>query len=238
MAGPVTAGSILSRSFAVFGSGWIPFLSISFLIYSPLLLWNLVQTSGDILSPTSETIVSALASLIFPPLATAALIYGVFRHLRGETASIGECLQAAAARWLPVLVLALLVALATGFATLALIIPGIIVHCGLFVAVPALVVEQLPIGQAFSRSWGLTDGYKMSIFGVVLLLTVIGWVAGAVLGLLLMSAGDLTPLSSFLTVVVTVVLSAVQAIAAAVAYHDLRVHKEGLDEEELAAVFE
>ena len=231
MPGPVTTGSILSRSFGLLGAGLVPFLTISFLVYSPLLLWNLVRAAGG-------GTVSVLASQALAPLATAALIYGVFRSLRGEGSTIGECLGVAMARWLPVLGLTLLITLVTVLGFVALIIPGIIVQCGLFVAVPALIVEELPVRRAYSRSWDLTDGYKLSIFGVFLVLGVIDWGVGELIGFLASGPGEPTLLSSLLGLVATVVVATVEAIAAAVTYHDLRVHKEGLDEEELAAVFE
>ena len=234
----VTTGSILSRAFGLFGMGFVPFLSISLLVHSPLLLWNLARAVGGAANPMAELIEAFLSNLLLAPLASAALIHGVFRSLRGEGSTVGECLRVGLSRWISVLVLALLAGLAVFSATLAFVVPGIVVACGLFVAVPALVVEELPIRSSFRRSWQLTGGYKLSIFGVLLLLAVLGWMFGAVLGLLTAGAEALAPVVSFLGLLLTVALSAVQAIAAAVAYHDLRVHKEGLDEEELAAVFE
>ena len=234
----VTTGSILSRSFGLFGAGFVPFISISLLVHSPLLLWNLGRAATGNANPAAELLEAFLSNLLLAPLASAALIYGVFRSLRGEGSTIGECLRVGLSRWISVLILALLVGLAVFGATLAFIIPGLVVASGLFVAVPALVVEELPIGPSFGRSWQLTKDYKFTLFGVLLLLGVLGWTIGAILGLLTAGAEALAPVISFIGLLLTVALSTVQAIAAAVAYHDLRVHKEGLDEEELASVFE
>ena len=113
MAGPVTTGSILSRSFGLLGAGFVPFLTISFLGHSPLLLWTLVRAAGDGAGSVMAGLIEALASVALAPLATAALIYGVFRSLRGEGSTIGECLGVAMSRWLPVLGLSLLVVFVT-----------------------------------------------------------------------------------------------------------------------------
>lgn len=55
-------------------------------------------------------------------------------------------------------------------ATMFLVIPGLIVNCILFAAVPAAALERINPGEAMSRSSALTQDYRFGIFGLQLLL--------------------------------------------------------------------
>lgn len=242
MSGPVNTGSLLSRTFSLCAAGFTPFLSIAFLIYSPLFVARLLFAATDNLPPW-WILAESFAPLLLGPIAAAALVYGVFRSLRGEAVTVTDCLRIGFSRWLPVLWLTILVGLATMIGMILCIIPGIVVACGLFVAVPALVVEKSPALDTMSRSWSLTEGHKLSIFGLVLVLQAISFGALMLLGLIIGSdpgAAQGTPslTVAMLTLLVTVFTATIQGIASGVAYHDIRVFREGLDEDELAAVFD
>jgi hypothetical protein len=90
------------------------------------------------------------------------------------------------------------------------------------------------------RTFALTKGRRWRIFVAFLGVGVIAWVAGMIAGFLPMAVGGggaslLAALVGFgLTVVVTPLWTALPAVA----YHDLRVEKEGVDTNELAKVFE
>ncbi|MEE8526533.1 MAG: hypothetical protein V3T72_21570 [Thermoanaerobaculia bacterium] len=220
----------------------MPFLSIALLIYSPLFVARLFFAATGTL-PLWWVAVESFAPLLLGPVAAAALIFGVFRSLRGGQVTVSDCLRVGLSRWLPVLWLTILVGLATMVGAILCIIPGVIVSCGLFVAVPALVVERSPALEAMNRSWKLTEGYKLSIFGLMFVLQLIGFAALMLLGLV---SGDQlgavpgTPslTVSMVTLLVTMFTATISGIAAGVTYHDIRVFREGLDEDELAAVFD
>ena len=56
-----------------------------------------------------------------------------------------------------------------GLASILLLIPGIVVLCMFYVAIPVAVVERMGASDALSRSKALTAGHKMTIFGLTLL---------------------------------------------------------------------
>src|SRR2546430_17707776 len=61
-----------------------------------------------------------------------------------------------------------------GLACLLLLIPGIIVGCGLAVAVQAAVLEPLPGDtDGVNRSWNLTSGFKWKAFGLYFVVVVL-----------------------------------------------------------------
>ncbi|MCP3961435.1 MAG: hypothetical protein GY719_26620 [bacterium] len=233
-----TAGTILSRTFSMFVAGFLPFNTISFLIHSPLIAFDVFLYFADGTSVELLVIGTWGSTLLLTPIATAALVYGVFRSMRGQIVTTSECIRVGVSRWLGVVLLSLLLAIATFVGYMLCIAPGVIVTCGMFVAVPALMVEELNAFDATQRSWALTDGYKLAVFGVVLVLGVIGFgvtVIAQLLDLGLVGANVVAQIAQHL---VSIPLTTLQAIAAGIAYYQIRLFREGLDEDELAAVFD
>lgn len=260
MVGPVTFGSILGESFQVFRRGAGTVLGISCAVHAPVLLAAALILAG-LIPDWAGSLVQIVTGLVFAPLASAALIHAVFRLQRRRETTAAESLRVAMSRFWAVLGLSLLVAIAAGFAFFLCIVPGFVVQAGLFAAVPALVVERLRIGEAFDRSWRLTGGYKLHTFAVIFVLLVITWTFAVFLLLLLFTlvpdtVADQDLVESALNeptfqaqslalrlytagnLVFTVLITTLEATAATVAYRQLRETKEGLEEDELLAVFE
>ncbi len=165
---PVTTGSLIVRSFDIFRAGFVPFFTLALIFYSPVAALQItILGAGEADSLTLVDglgLLIMLANVLLIPIASAAVVYGVFQGLRGRPATIGQCISVVAARLLAILILAVLTVLVSGVGYLLCVIPGIIVTCGLFIAGPVLIVESMdPIG-AMKRSWELTDGYKLTLF--------------------------------------------------------------------------
>jgi hypothetical protein len=99
------------------------------------------------------------------------------------------------------------------------------------------------------RSRELTKGHRWKVFGLQLAILipalVVGGIVGAVIFAVSGASGFLavaTALSTTLGQVVNLIWSAIwkafYAIVIVVTYHDLRVAKEGVDTDQIAAVFE
>lgn len=195
------------------------------------------------------SLVATPVSLTLRQLAVATVIPVVFAHLRGERgspeAAPGAALRRAVARILPLLGLAILVALAVGVGAMLCLVPGIIVATATFVATPALMVEKVGVTDAWRRSFDLTAGYRWEVFGVLFVLWAVGFVIGGIgvafmPGLLEDPEGFMPRYTAINTLIGTVgglVNTLLTAVGATVVYHDLRLAKEGLDEDELLEVF-
>ena len=108
----------------------------------------------------------------------------------------------------------------------------------LWVAIPAAVIEKPGVIGSLSRSADLTKGYRWQIFGIIVIVTVIALVAGfAIAFAIVVSDADPTILVLG-NLIITALFTAFWAVISAVGYHDLRVVKEGVGIEELAAVFD
>ena len=93
----------------------------------------------------------------------------------------------------------------------------------------------LPI-ESLKRSSALTKGYRWKIFGIFVIIAVVNVVAIKVLGRVLVIGGG--PIPAIGEFVWRAIIGAFSSILGTVVYHDLRVAKEGIDIERIAAVFD
>jgi hypothetical protein len=108
------------------------------------------------------------------------------------------------------------------------------------VAVPAVVLENLPAGKALARSVELTEGHRGRVFLIILCAMMIGYASAALLqGPFMMGAflaGPGTSTAIALTIVGAVLggiggmfSGPIMIIGLAMVYYDLRIRKEALD---------
>ena len=117
-----------------------------------------------------------------------------------------------------------------------LIIPGLILYTMWFLGLPACVVERLGPWTSFRRSQELTKGYRWKIFALALLFPVLDAGGSHVIVPVLALAGPIAGLTGQL--IWTGLTAAFLGIIIAVTYYDLRVIKEGVDIDQITAVFE
>lgn len=256
----ITTGNIVRRSFRIFGQAPGLFFSIILILYSPLLLliFPVMLDTAAPAEPTPESLSGPLDQaglalwgpmaagfllfLVIAPAATAAIAYGVVRKMRGESVTLGECFRKGFRRWVSVVGASILIGLLTMGGLLLCVFPGLIATTGWFVAIPAVVVERISATDGMQRSWDLTRGHRLSVFGVIFvfgLLQQLTEVPGYVvetLGVAQEGIGLLLLL--LLTTGLSLLFTAVHSVSSAVAYHDLRVEKEGFGLEEIAAAFD
>ncbi len=232
-------GSILGRSFSVFGKNIVSFMVLGVLLHLPSIYIvhdMLAQIDAGTWDGGEGGIVPRLIGMFSGQMLAATLIYGTVMELRGMHAGIGKCIQVGLVRALPVMLTAILAGLAIGIGFVLLIVPGLIVMTVLYVAIPVAVIERPGVMASLSRSSELTSGYRMKIFGlgVILMGSVI------LVGLLIGSQDDIASLSTYLYAYTgfEIVIAVLGSIVSAVVYQDLRAIKDGVNIDELAAVFE
>jgi hypothetical protein len=241
---PLSVGNVLGRTFSIWAKNFVPFTVLAAIVYSPMLIALLVLISGQPTLRGLTTFLGALSlfSLILSIPATAAIIYGVFQELHGQRVSLGQSVSVGLRRLLPVLGTSLLVGLCVTGGFILLVIPGFILMCMLWLAVPVAVVEGQGGTGALGRSRSLTEGVKGTIFGILFVIGAINYLASFILQKAFLGSGAASMGSIKLYLVLVTVLSmlalTLNAVANAVAYHDIREAKEGVHIDELIAVFE
>jgi len=231
----VSTGAILSETFSVYASNFVPFTIIATLFMSPLLavvVWMAtLEPRAQLGAALLALPVAAALQLVAQPVATAAMTYGVFQELRGGHAEVGDCLRVGFSCLLPVVGVALLEALAVAGGLLFCIVPGIVIATLLAVAVPAAVEERPGVLGALRRSSELTAGFRWKVFGVLFTIGGLDFVLGRVLGLLPVG------LELVVSTAKDVLVMGVSATAGAVLYYRLRAARESVSVSDLGSIF-
>jgi hypothetical protein len=250
--GTFRLGDVFGKAFRVFGRHIIAFFLLAVLANLPAYLVRLgvVQLAatappGSVLSPFRVLLVnyaSAPVTMICWAIANGAMTYGVVQGLRGRTMSIAQASAIAVRRFLPLIGVAILLALLFWLGFAFLIVPGLIVYSIYYVAAPACVAEQAGIGASLSRSRFLTKGHRLQIFGAAALIFIVWAIANiAITRALVALAGPVTTALRAVQIVSYVVqafFGAFNAVLVGVFYYQLRVAKEGIDLAKIASVFD
>lgn len=239
-------GNVLSRSFSIWGKNFVPFFLMTGLVQSPVLALTVYMATIDqeeMAKDLTQTgiLVGALviAALLFAPLATASVTYGVLQQLRGRHASVSDCFRVGMSRALAVLGVAIVAGFATAFGYVLCCVPGLFFATAYFVAAPVAVVERKGVFASLSRSWQLTEGARWPVFGLIFVLGAIGAVIQQIVKFPAaeLEGGAAIVLAVF-SALISVGTSSLNAVTGAVTYHDLRTEKEGANSQDLAAVFD
>lgn len=244
-----SVGNALGTSFRVWFRNFLPFTILNALLYVPLLVWGSTVMHGEV---TLEKVASldrfvlifGLSSFLIQMFLVSTVTYGVVMELRGQRASMAANLRVGISRLLPSLLVTLLWALCVGLGFLALIVPGLILYCMFFVAVPASVIERPGIGGALSRSRQLTSGSRPGIFALILIVGLVSLGVEKLLEGALLDTSDPGKVMASVRVYVyasaafEIVAGVFGAVLAAVTYAQLRFSKEGASADELARVFD
>ena len=251
MNGDLQIGDVLSRSVSTYFANIIPFTAIAAIVTLPSLLLQLGHLPFDSKVLTQLCNFSAsMWSLVAGYVISGFVTYAAFNSLKGVQLTASEAASKAMSRLPAVALTGLLMGAIIFAGSLACFVPGIIASLFLYVAVPAAVIEGRGPVDALQRSAELTEGHKLNIFLMWLLIAgCFGLVAcglgsmGAALGGVIAKNMGAVGLKGFTggTSIVSYLLSAFisgfGATLVAVVYHDLRQLREGSSVDDLLAVF-
>ncbi|HML15136.1 MAG TPA: hypothetical protein VK456_17650 [Xanthobacteraceae bacterium] len=233
--GEFRIGPVFSRTLTLLLHNFPIYFAVAALAAVPGVL---LETAGaDKAAAAALAPLGLLAMLVFGPLSQAIMLYTAFQDMGGRRVVLSESIGAAFRRWLPLIGLAICMGIGIGVGFIFLVVPGLILATMWYVATPACIVERRGVFDSMARSSALTKGHRWPIFGVMLLLGIGGGVMAAVIKAVLVLSG-----SAGLVIVGSLAWSALAGafgtIFVVVAYHDLRVAKEGVDIRQNAAVFD
>lgn len=264
----ISAGNIFKQTFAVWFRNILVYLILSSIACVPLLIyaWSVLTGEFSLQKLVIFGPVLAFAALLLSPIITGMVSYSVFRTLRGDSTPLGTAVAAGLARLVPIVTTGIVVGIVVGlfFApmiwgytkggnessmlTLLMLIPGIYASIMLSLAVPAAAVEGLNAIAAVKRSYQLTQGSRGTIFGVLFLIGIIENILSRIVESVLLSGTPtlanieayMADVKVYLWVILgfSVLFMSLRGVAQAVAYHDIRTVREGLDSGDLASVFE
>jgi hypothetical protein len=241
-------GAVFRRAFDVFFRdfgkffllallAWLPVLVVSFIVgfrYAVLGSAEFAGPRGAFVAAGVLVLIVAGASFL---LSQAVILYGAVERMRDHSFALGDSLRHGLARFFPVLGVYVLTTLAILVGLALLLVPGIIVGMMLFVSLPACIVEKLGPYQSLKRSAQLTKGNRWRVLAIAVLLYLGNAIGQAIFRFALFAAAGPTAaaLGAFLW---SVIFGAAYAVVVAVVYHDLRVARDGIDIEGIAAAFD
>jgi hypothetical protein len=248
-------GGVLSKTSHVFFRRPVTFLLITFASLSPLLVAGLLlQTTGRVsygmlpgagrqpMQPEDMNLlmtfgwISMFAMIVLGALNSAITLHITLQHMRGASVRLGEAIARGFARFFPLVGMLAIVFVAMVFASILLVVPAFILLTMWSVANPVCVYERLGPVRSLGRSRSLTKGFRWKLFWLFILF---------ILANVVLTGFQFLGAQQQAGVVVTVIgavgkytLISLYNIGTAVAYYDLKVVKEGVDIEGVAAVFD
>jgi hypothetical protein len=249
----IDIGRVIQRGFQTLGRQYYVFFGLAVLLIAvPAIVVGLVlvptavsaSATGD---PTAMLgvltspgfLLSMLIAILCSVLLQAAIVRASILDLRGDRVDIGTTLVESLKLVLPMIGLSILTSVVVGIGLVLLIVPGIIAFIVLVVSVPALVSEHKGVIESMSRSSELTKGSRGKIFLLLLIFGVLYWIASFVAGLVINPMLLSSPmLGVILQAIFSSIVSLVGAVMVASLYVELRMVKEGVSEQGLAAIFQ
>lgn len=232
-------GKVVSTSLSIFLRNIVSFTVIAGMAVLPAVGLGLAMRYG-VLIIWNRWLYFAITlplTLILMALTTAIILHATFQHMRGRPVRLTEAISRGLSRSLILLGLMLLqsVAIAAG---LLLIVPGILLLAMWFVAVPICVVENTGPTQSLKRSTALTKGLRWKIFALLLLSYGVSVLGGELLSWTTTNAFDSYSVRLVAEAIWQSLNGGFGSVLITVAYYYLRVTKEGVDVEQIAAVFD
>jgi hypothetical protein len=233
-------GNVLSRAIGLLSRKGVLFVLVSAVTQLPNLVVALhatgVRSSAPGAAGAELGLVVLFGVLVLIPLVQTVVYHAAFQDMLGRPIRLGDSLGIAFRRFFPVLGALICMGAAIGLGFALLIVPGVIWAAMFAVAVPACVVERLGPIASCGRSAYLTKGNRWKVIGIGLSLIVVSFAVGAIAFVLPFVLG--VALGALVNLVLNAVLGAFYSLVAVVMYHDLRVAKEGIGTDRIAAVFD
>jgi hypothetical protein len=238
-------GDVLSRTLSILGRNFLPFVLVAAIPQIPKLL--LGQPMGTQFNGGSGqgamTLLVGIITALLTLFSQATIIYATFDFLLGHEVNLGASFRVGGQRLGQTLLLWIYEGFAIAFAFILLLVPGLILLTMWYVAFPICVIERLDPILSISRSAQLTKGHRWRLFAVLFVFLLGSLVTGFVLGLFIGGAGAAISPSWIkwalmaARFVIQTLLGIYSAVLTTVIYHELRIAREGVDSEQVAAVF-
>lgn len=239
-----SAGRVLGRSTSLLIANLPAFVVIAAVLFTPVFVVSLIVGPGSVAhghAADSAELADARSSelagqfsvgilaFIAQYLLAGAAAYAALRGLAGHKTGFADAVVGGLRRLLPVVDSGFVAGILVGIGFLLLVVPGLVLTCVLYAAVPAALAERLDVTASLGRSRDLTRGRRVPILAVMLasLLPMMG--VGIVLPILL--AGTGRTIALLVGAHAQLIFGLFGGVCMAVAYHDLRVEKDAVTPE-------
>jgi hypothetical protein len=241
---PMSLAELLDAGFGVYRRQFVPLVMVALVTQSiPLALNLYVEMAGGALVRPMLALAGMIAAVVLASIGQAASTFIVAETYLGGSITPGAAMGRATPFMGRLIAASFLSALLWGVGFILLIIPGLIIVCGLAVAAPAIVLENLPRAtNGLSRSWNLTKGFRFKVFLVYVVSFLLIFLPAVALGGLGMAAATQAETVTGAAFGMLLVVTLLQLLAypffyvmTTLMYYDFRVRKEAYDLEMLSS---
>jgi hypothetical protein len=152
---------LLQRSFELVGPIYWPLLILASPGFIPAIVTELTPLFGGILNLAYVLIVA--------PILGGAALWLVDQHLKGQAPLLGNSLDRAASKAVPLVFANILLVLIVSLGMLLLVLPGIYWGVRLAFALCAIVLEDKGVTEGLGYSWNLVKGRWWGVFWALLM---------------------------------------------------------------------
>ncbi len=213
----VDIGKILGESFSIYGAQAGALLGTAAVIF---LLVGVIQGLAGASDSLVLSLVGSIASIVGTTLYggfVVKLVEDVRDGRRDDT--VGDLLRSASGFILPLLGNGILKGIAVAIGLVLLVVPGLILLTIWAVTGPAIVAERRGAIEAFGRSRELVKGEGFPVFGLIVIIFLIGIGISIVAGILGGGLGDGGAIAA--SIVGTIIVAPITSVATAVLFFDL-----------------
>lgn len=254
----MSVSRVFSRTVAVISGNPATVLGIAFVfgaLPSVLLSWflqglrvGMASDADSRLGYYAILLASMVIGVILSALVQGALVRTTLAHDEGRRATFAESASTGLQCALPLVGLAILMAIAVGIGWILLIVPGVILYIMWAVASPALVAERTGVFGAFGRSRELTKGARWKVFAVELVIVIVWWLISGIVGVMIFRLIGIEGMQQFGqrglplgwligNAVLSTLINAIWSTVQTSLYVELRNWKGGHSEEALQEIF-
>lgn len=236
-------GETIGKGLNLYLENFIPIAFVSALCEIPIFFPRFIYLVPreyfytNLTGPIIQAAFFAFASLFANGILSAFIVSLVAnRFLENSALEIANPFVSFFANIFPTLGLSLLVGLLSITAGFACIIPGVFVSMGLIAAIPVYIVEKRSFFESMRRSWELTKGKRLEVFGLLFIVGIFSW--GVYLLLSSIIESMLVGIPRFvLNSTIFALTSPIKSCIVVVIYFNLRIQKEGFNVEHLVQQF-
>ena len=235
--------TVFGKSFDIFSRRFVPIILVTIIAQIPNYVAQFTvsepkpgMTLDALMWMLGGLLVAFFIGIVAGSLSGGVVMYGVIQELRGRRFSAVESFSVVLARLLPVIGVALCSGILIILGLSLLIVPGLILACMWYVAVPVCIAERTGVFASMSRSRVLTKGYRWRLFGILLLFAIAVLIGIFTIGMVFAMVSPTALKISQLAV--GTIIGAFGGVLGGVFYYELRVAKEGVDIDKIASVFD
>jgi hypothetical protein len=215
-------GSVFERVFAIYRDQFTLLIPAALVLFVPVAILNgLVLSTGSILGSLLAAAIAAVATYWYQGMVVSAaedILDGRRDH------SLGSLLRSTTPVIAPLFGAGLLAGIAVAIGFVLLIVPGLYLLTIWAVIAPVIVLERAGVFESFGRSRHLVKGNGWQVFGVIVILFLLGFVIQLIIGA---AIDDSFALLALADLIVRMLVAPLAGLAAAVMYFGLKAAKEG-----------